>query len=288
MPPATTAVGRPTPAGTDATRTVQQPMAVVTGAAGGIGASFARQLYRQGYQLLLVDLSESRLQAIHRRLQQEAESAAGDRPLPEIQTHVADLTDQVSIELLAERLTDTPGIELLVNNAGFGSLNEFTEVDIERHAEMIAIHVEAPTRLVHAVLPQMKARRRGGIINLASLGAFAPCAQSVMYAATKSYLVVFSEALQEDLRGTGICVQALCPGFVRTDFHANEAMRNFHRRKVPAALWTTADAVAACALKRLGKGQVITIPGWRSRMLGLLMQMILLKPLVRIATRPRH
>lgn len=257
-------------------------IAVVTGAGNGIGASFARLLYHSGYRLFLVDLRREHLEAVCQSL--EGESYRLDS---RIETHVADLTDRSSVEVLADRLASTPNIDLLVNNAGFGSLQEFTDVDVQRHADMITIHVETPTRLVHAVLPMMKLRNRGGIINVASLGAFAPCAQAVQYASTKAYLVIFSEALQEELRGTGIRVQALCPGFVRTAFHMTDAMKSFHDRRIPGNLWTTPDEVAACSLRCLSSGRVVVIPGWRSRMIGLLMRMVLLKPIVRAATRPR-
>jgi hypothetical protein len=100
-------------------------------------------------------------------------------------------------------------------------------------------------------------------------------------------LVVFSEALQEELRGTSVRVQALCPGFVRTGFHATDAMANFQRRRVPDSLWSTADDVVRCSLDGLSKGKVVMIPGWRSRALGLLMQMILIRPFVRALLRPR-
>ncbi|MGV3486384.1 MAG: SDR family NAD(P)-dependent oxidoreductase [Planctomycetaceae bacterium] len=257
------------------------PIAVVTGAGNGIGASFARLLYQQGYRLLLVDLRPENLQNVCEQLEREWGGVDS-----RVETHIADLTDRASVEGLAKRIRDTPDIDLLVNNAGFGSLEEFTDVDVERHAAMIAIHVETPMRLVHAVLPQMKSKNRGSIINVSSLGAFAPCAQAVQYASTKGYLVIFSEALQEELRETNIRVQALCPGFVRTDFHATDAMKNFHRRRIPTNLWTTPDEVASCSLRCLTSGRVVVIPGWRSRMMGLFMRMVLLKPVVRAATRP--
>lgn len=258
-------------------------MAVVTGAGNGIGASFARLLYKQGYRLLLVDLKRENLDAVCQSLEGEASERG---VAPRIETHVADLTDRASVEMLAERLATRLDVELLVNNAGFGSLESFLDVDIRRHADMIAIHVETPTRLVHAVLPHMKSRNCGGIVNVSSLGAFAPCAQAVQYASTKAYLVIFSEALQEELRGTNVRVQALCPGFVRTAFHSTDAMRSFHQRRIPAKFWTTPDEVAECSLRCLAKGRVVIIPGWRSRMIGLFMRMVLLKPIVRAATRP--
>ncbi|KAA5539018.1 SDR family oxidoreductase [Roseiconus nitratireducens] len=266
-----------------ASATSLAPLAVVTGAGNGIGASFAEHFFRQGYRLLMVDVCPEKLDRMRQRLLTDNDATASSR----IECHVADLTDRAGVERLADRLQQRSDVEVLVNNAGFGSLVEFLDVDVDRHADMIAIHVETPTRLVHAVLPQMRSNNRGSIVNVASLAAFAPCAQSVMYCSTKAYLVVFSEALREELRGTNIRVQALCPGFVRTDFHAADAMQNFHRRRVPDALWTTPDHVAFCSLQGLSKGNTVVIPGWRSRMLGLFMRMVLIKPIVRVVTRPK-
>jgi uncharacterized protein len=262
----------------------QKPIAVITGAGSGIGATFARHLYQQNHALLLIDICADKLAATRESLlnSQPEGSRAG------IDTLVADLTRRKDVEAVAARLGELKDVELLINNAGFGSLEDFSSVDVQRHADMIAIHVETPMRLIHAVLPQMKMKNRGSIINVASLGAFAPCAQAVLYASTKAGLVVFSEALQEELRDTHIRVQALCPGFVRTEFHYTSSMRNFHRRRIPASLWTTPDEVVTCSLRGLRGNRVVVIPGWRSRMLGLVMQMVLLKPIVRVATRPRE
>jgi short-subunit dehydrogenase len=259
------------------------PLAVVTGAASGIGACFAEQLRQQGYRLLLVDICGSRLSSLRESLEN-----AGDANTPPIECCTFDLTDRMSVEALSSRLEEEPHVDLLVNNAGFGSLEEFTAVDVDVHRRMIALHVETPMRLIHAVLPRMKRINRGSIINVASLGAFAPCAQAVQYASTKAYLVIFSEALQEELRETNIRIQALCPGFVQTAFHATDAMRRFHERKIPDSLWTTPGEVVACSLSSLSRGRVVVIPGWRSRMLGLFMRMVMLKPIIRIATRPKR
>lgn len=257
-------------------------IAVVTGAGGGIGSSFARELYRRGFRLWLVDRCGEKLESLLRNL-----ACDSNRDTARVETHVADLTDRDCVESLAGRLADNADAELLVNNAGFGSLEDFANVDVRQHADMIAIHVETPMRLVHAVLPQMRAQNRGGIINVASLGAFAPCAQAVQYASTKAYLVVFSEALREELRETNIRVQALCPGFVRTEFHSSQAMKNFHQRQIPSSLWSTPEDVVLSSLGCLSGRQVVVIPGWQSRMLGLFMRMVMLKPIVRTVTRPK-
>jgi short-subunit dehydrogenase len=128
-------------------------------------------------------------------------------------------------------------------------------------------------------------RDQGAIINVSSLGAWSYTAGNVQYASTKTYLAVFSQALAEELGGTSVRVQALCPGFVRTDFHDAAGMRGFDLRQVPARLWMSADDVVECSLRRLSGRKVIVFPGLRNRILGRLMQMPLFQPFVqRLAT----
>lgn len=255
--------------------------AAITGAAGGLGQSFSRHLALRGYNLLLIDRDAEHLEEL-------AERWRAEFPV-EIETLPTDLTEREAVARLADRLHEEPQLETLVNNAGFGHLTEFCNASLRTHQDMLAVHAQAPMQLIHAVLPQMKARRRGAIINVASLGAFVPSAKSVQYAATKAYLVVLSEALQEELLGSGVRIQALCPGFVRTGFHLQVGMRSFateHERSIPSHFWMHPDQVAEYSLRSLDSGKVIVIPGWKFRTLGLLLRMPLLQPLMRRMSRP--
>ena len=150
---------------------------------------------------------------------------------------------------------------------------------------MMSFHAEVSMRLTYAVLQNMRHRNQGKIINVASLGAFLPCAKSVQYASTKAYLVVFSEALREELRDTNVRVQALCPGFVHTNFHKSDSMQSIYERRIPKQLWMQPEDVVSHSLQSLERDQVIVVPGRTTRLLGLFMRMPLLKPLVRAATR---
>jgi short-subunit dehydrogenase len=143
--------------------------------------------------------------------------------------------------------------------------------------------------LTRAVLPRMMARNHGAIINVSSMAAWFQSAGNVHYGATKCFLAVFSQSLQQELRGTNVRVQALCPGFIHTEFHDAESMNGFHLRCAPAAhLWMSPEEVVNCSLRRLSGKQVVVIPGFWYRILGRLAQMPVLQPLMRrLAQVPR-
>ncbi|MBI2481211.1 MAG: SDR family NAD(P)-dependent oxidoreductase, partial [Planctomycetia bacterium] len=160
-------------------------------------------------------------------------------------------------------------------------------VEVQRHIDMISVHVQTPVLLTHAVLPRMIERNRGAIINVSSLAAWTHSAGSVHYCATKAYLVFFSEALQDELKGTKVRIQALCPGFVRTGFHDGESMSKLDLGKIPKWLWVTTDTVVECSLQNLCGDRVVVVPGLFPRLLGRCMRMPMLQPLVRALARQR-
>jgi short-subunit dehydrogenase len=251
--------------------------AVVTGAAGGLGACFARKLAERGYDLMLVDCRAEPLAQLAAELATKHGVAARAWP--------ADLTDAKAVKSVAAELAETPALELLVNNAGFGLAKHFVDADVERHLDMIRVHVLAAVRLTHAVLPGMLNRNRGAIVNMASLCAWTPCAGVVSYSSTKAYLVAFSEGLQDELRDTDIRIQALCPAFVRTGFHVADGMSGFDAQEIPRWLWMMPDDVVECSLRGLLRKRVIVTPGWRTGLLCRLMRMPILQPIVRALVR---
>src|SRR4051812_49073494 len=184
--------------------------AIVTGASSGIGEVFARRLAAGGYDLLLVARRAERLAALASELTQQFGIAA--EPL------VADLASAEGRDAAVARLESADDAAILVNNAGFGVWGTFASTDETKHLAMIELHVVTSVRLCRAVLPGMIARRHGAIVNVSSLAAFLPMPNFVTYAATKAYLLSFSEGLRTELRGTGVRVQALCPGFTHTGF----------------------------------------------------------------------
>jgi uncharacterized protein len=258
----------------------EQSLAVVTGAAGGLGLAFANQLADRGYRLLLVDRRQA-------QLEQVCDSIAG-RYGVSAEPYAIDLCQREEVQRLAKKLTQTD-VELLVNNAGFGTVDYFVDTDPNFLLGMVDVHVVAPTILTRAVLPRMIERNSGAIINVSSLGAFLHSAGNTGYGSTKNYLTVFSQSLNQELRGTNVCVQALCPGFVRTGFHSAESMKGFHQCAPAPRMWMSADKVVECSLRRLGGRQVVVIPGLKFRILGRLAQMPLLQPLMQWITRvPRQ
>ena len=227
--------------------------AVVTGASAGIGAEFARQLAAAGFDLTLVARRAERLQA----LADELSAAHGIRA----DVWPADLANEADVAALGQALAAADDLVLLVNNAGFGTHGEFVEVALERTLDMIRVHVLATVTLCRAAAPGMIARGGGAIINVSSIAAFFPSAGGVTYGATKVYLNVFSEALADELRGSGVVVQALCPGFTTTEFHDVGDYQNFDRSQIPAPLWMPAREVVAESLAALGGRRVIVVPG---------------------------
>ena len=260
----------------------QRGLAVVTGAAGGLGACFAVKLAERGYRLLLVDRRQTQLEQVCQTIAARHGSCA--------EPWTADLSRREDVDALATRLEQTSDMELLVNNAGFGTFDYFVDTDASYLVNMALVHVVAPTILTRAVLPGMVKQDRGAIINVSSVSAWFHSACNVQYSATKCYLAAFSMALAQELRGTNVRVQGLCPGFIRTDFHEAQSMKGFSVRCAPPAhMWMSADEVVNCSLNRLGSRQVIVIPGLGYGILGRLAQMPMLRPLMQWATRvPRN
>jgi len=231
---------------------------LITGASSGIGAAFARKLASQGYDLVLVARREAKLTQLAAELQAQFHI--------NVEVLVADLSQAAGIEHVEKRIVELTNLELLVNNAGFGIPGKFAEVPLNKTLAMINVHVFASMRLSHTALPGMIARDKGGIVNVSSIGAFFPRAGDATYCATKTYLVAFAQALQGELLGTGIRIQALCPGFVPTEFldHPDyEVLQVKH--KIPKWLWTPAEEVVEESLRALKRDQVICIPGFKNR-----------------------
>ena len=228
----------------------------MTGASSGIGEAYARRLAREGYNLILVARREARLIAL-------AEALIKDYAI-QAEVLVADLAQDDDITKVQQRITETPDLCMLVNNAGFGLLGSFTENDEDRQDAMIRVHVNAAVRLARAALPILLAQNNGAIVNVASLVAFYPLSGSATYAATKSYLKVFTEALHQELAGTGVRVQALCPGFTRTEI---QNVSGVGTHGLPDFVWMSPEAVVEQSLRDLDQGRVVSVPGWGYRLL---------------------
>lgn len=227
-------------------------LAVVTGASSGIGAVFARKLAARGYRLLLVARRRDRLEELAAELPGCAEVLQ------------ADLTAEADLAAVDERLRKDEALDLLVNNAGFGSVGRFHLADLGGQDRMHRLHVMATMRLTHAALEGMVRRNRGGVINVSSVAAFGVSPGNASYCATKAWINTFTYALDMELRGAGSAVkmQALCPGFTYSEFHD---VIGVDRAKIPRALWLEAGFVVEESLRGLDRGTVIVIPSWRYR-----------------------
>lgn len=236
--------------------------AVVTGASGGIGAEFAQALAARGCALLLVARSEDKLRALAAKLSAEhgvrVEVLAADLSLPDAGARVRAASDALGMD-----------VDLLINNAGFGSMGRFDKLDLAREQQEIALNVAAVVDLAHAYLGSMRARRRGAIVNLASSAAFQPLPYMAVYAATKAFVYSFSDALWAENRGAGVHVMAVCPGPVETGFF--EATGNPRTRQiVESAPILTTQAVVAKSIAALLARQRMLVPGISMKAVSLL------------------
>jgi short-subunit dehydrogenase len=229
---------------------------MVTGASSGIGAAFATALARQGFDIVLVARNRERLEDVARRLRSERDVA--------VEVVSADLTDASERQLVETRLASDATIDVLINDAGVATVGRFADLDAELSGTQIALNIVAVARLTRAALPGMIARGRGAIVNVSSIAAFVPARFAATYAATKAYLNSFSESLHEELRGSGVQVQVLCPGFTRTAFVARAGA---DEASIPRPAWMTPEDVVAQSLAALRRGRAVCVPGLRNRAL---------------------
>jgi short-subunit dehydrogenase len=231
-----------------------RPFAVVTGASRGIGAEYARALAARNCDLLLVARDRSRLDAL-------AADLARQYPVT-VDSVVLDLAEpEASHRLFAAARERRPAVDLLVNNAGFGLSGEFVNQPMARIQEMLRLHINTVVESIRLFLPGMIERRSGAIINVASTAGFMPIAYLTEYAATKAFLISFSQALAEEVRAAGVRVQACCPGSTATDFHQTAG---FQPRNPFTA--QTAAAVVARSLAALEKGPTVVTTNWSGRL----------------------
>jgi hypothetical protein len=254
-----------------------EKFALITGASSGLGSEFARQLAGGGYRLILTARRKERLEQLAAELENQYP----------VSTEIisADLSEPEGQQTVAEHIRSLPRLDLLVNNAGFGTNGAFFEVEGHKNAAMVEVHVNASVLLTHAALPGMIQRGQGTIINVSSVAGLIPI-RSVLYASTKAFLVIFSEVLQAELRGTGVKVQALCPGFTHTEFHETPEYTGFERRKIPRPLWLTSEQVVRESIAHLKRKSVVCIPGFQYKIISVIGRNSLSGPIVRqIGTR---
>lgn len=234
--------------------------AIVTGATSGMGKEFSRRLAEKGYDLIIVGRRTELINKV-------AEDIEKDFNV-KVNTKILDLSDKDQLEDFVNFIKKEDNIEFLVNNAGHGAKDTFTRDKIEEQEGMINVHIIATVRLCHAVAQKMKKNRIGYIINLSSIASFNSFPTSGMYCATKGFLTSFSQSLALELEEYNIKVQALCPGFTRTDFHEKLKMDENRLKNKGIVKWMIPKEVVDISLKNIEKKlKVIVIPGFGNKIM---------------------
>ncbi len=222
--------------------------ALVTGASSGIGEAIAHELGRDGVATVVVARRRDRLDDL---------AAA----YPDFEVLAADLTELDGQHAVADRIRSVVApIDLVVNNAGFGTSGTFHELDADRLADEVELNVGALTRLSHAALEVMVPRSRGWLLNVSSVASFQAAPLMAVYAATKAFVTSLSESLHEEVRDHGVVVTALCPGLTRTEFQRVSNTQRYEDR-YPDFVWTTVDEVAIAGLRAVAAGRATSVPG---------------------------
>jgi len=240
---------------------VPNKTALITGASSGLGAEFASQLATRGYDLILVARQAERLEQLGNSLSLKHGIHATALP--------ADLSTMSGIERVVQVISNTSNLEVLVNNAGFWLRGRLYRIDPEKIQALLLVHMTAPVLFCRAALPGMVTRNVGWIINVSSLyGYFSML--NVLYGSTKNFQMRFSEALQAELHNSQVKVQALCPGFVHTEFLDTPELENFSSQSIPRFMWMTSQQVVSESLNSLAKNKVVCIPGNFYKFVGVL------------------
>lgn len=247
---------------------------LITGASSGIGAEFARQLAGRGASLILVARREERLDELARQLQETHGT----------QTRVlaVDLTQPDAVDRITAAVSDLE-VDLLINNAGFGHYGAFADMDPARIHNLLTLNILSLTAMTRCFVGPMIARRRGGIINVASTAAFQPLPWMSLYAASKAFVLHFSEGLWAETKKKGVVVQALCPGFTKTEF--------FDQAKMPTTVpfgTTTVEYVVERSLQALERKKQFVIPGWKNLLVAWSNRFVSRKTAAKIGGRMMH
>lgn len=231
--------------------------ALITGPTAGIGAAFARLLAKNNFDLILVARDKKRLDLTAKSLSKEFGV--------KVEVISADLTKATELAKIERRVANkNKPIEVLINNAGFGLNKSFLTSEVQKEQELLDVLVTAPMRLTHAVLPVMKERNIGTVINVSSVAGWIA---GGTYSAAKSYLTVLTESLHTELRGSDIKISVLCPGFTKTEFHQRARIK---MGGLPEFMWLSAEKVVAKSWRDALAGKAVSVPGWQFLILSMI------------------
>lgn len=225
--------------------------ALVTGATAGLGEEFCRQLADRCDVIIAIGRRADRLEAL-------ADALAGQA---EVHGIVADLGTVDGVAAVMEALRQKGPVDYLVNNAGFSTYGYFASLGIEAQRQMVSVHIDASITLCRAAVDFMRERGGGYIINVSSMGSFLPGKGLAVYGASKAFLTYFSQALQAEVSADGVRVQALCPGYIHTEFHDDMSRDGFDKARIPEEMWMDAESVVRASLDGLEGDEVVVIPG---------------------------
>ncbi len=224
--------------------------ALVTGGASGLGYEFAELLAKDSYNLILIDIDSNKLEETKNHLENNYPT--------QVKTITKDLSIQGISEEIFKEIGDTP-IDVLINNAGFGLFGTFAETDWQREAAMLNLHIMTTTHLTKLLLKGMVERGSGKILNMSSLAAFQPGPLMAIYYASKAYILSFSEAIANELKGTGVSVTVLCPGQTKTSFQEVVSEKT-SENKISFNMGCPKE-VAAYGYQQMNKGKIVVVPG---------------------------
>jgi uncharacterized protein len=245
----------------------KKPLAVITGATSGIGKAYAERLAASGYNLVITGRRKQIIDTVADRLR----TAHGT----DVQVVIADLSVIQDLNNLVSLVQSLDSIDILINNAGFGHKNAFIDETPDNIKQMIDVHASATVLLTHTALPKMIAAKKGAIIIVSSLAGFLPLPGSEIYSATKSFLNQFCLSLSMSVRQHGITVQALCPGYTRTDFHEKLDLDPATLQNAGPVRWMSSVAVVRESLTGLkNRNRVILVPGFWNKVLHLMTRMM--------------
>lgn len=231
--------------------------ALITGATSGIGEAYARRLASDGYNLIITGRRSEKILTMADELSLTHNS--------HVEVTIIELSDPFQVNEFIDSIRERD-IDLLINNAGFGTTKLFHQESLELQEKMVATHILAPMKIIQAILPEMIQKKAGVIINVSSSGAFLPSPKTVTYSGTKAFLRAFTESLHFELEGTGVQVQVVCPGLTRTDMHVRLGIPEEHIVNWGPFQWIVPQEVVECSLRCLKKKKVVCIPGRLTRM----------------------